>query len=496
MKEKILIVGTGLGGLASGLRLATRGYQVVFVEKANTPGGRLNILEKEGFRFDTGPSFFSMPYEFEELMNDCGLPMPFEFIELDPLYTVHFSGSDKKFFLYKDLDKLSEQFENIEPNFKEKFNLYLNKSSELYNDTVNVVIKQNFDNILDYLKALMKVNPKHLPVLFKNFWQQVGKYFESKEARQIISLVAFFLGRTPFDTNAIYTLLSHIEFRHSGYYNVTGGMYTIVESLMNLLKNYNVEFNFQTEIVDYYSNGDNLEYLIDKNGKKWQADIYLINADAAFFRGQVFKREKYNNKHLNKMNWTMGYLTFYLGIDIKLPQIEHHNYFIGSNYQQYSKQVMTDPGTIEKPYYYVNVISRNNPKCAPDGCEALFFVCPVPNLIYKNNWQDKDQIIDSIIVDFSERIKQNISPHIIVREVFSPEDWRDKFNLYQGAGLGLSHKMNQIGAFRPANFDEIFQNTFYVGSSTLPGAGLPMVVISSKLATERIFNYINKNKKL
>lgn len=207
MKEKILIVGTGLGGLASGLRLASNGYDVVFVEKADTPGGRLNILEKEGFRFDTGPSFFSMPYEFEELMNDCGLPMPFEFIELDPLYTVHFRGSDKKFYLYKDLDKLSEQFENIEPNFKEKFNLYLNKSSELYNDTVNVVIKQNFDNIFDYLKALMQVNPKHLPVLTKNFWQQVSKYFDSKEARQIISLVAFFLGRTPFDTNAIYTLI-------------------------------------------------------------------------------------------------------------------------------------------------------------------------------------------------------------------------------------------------------------------------------------------------
>jgi len=262
--------------------------------------------------------------------------------------------------------------------------------------------------------------------------------------------------------------------------------------LINLLKNYNVDFNFQTEIVDYYSDGDSLKYLIDKNGKKWQADVYLINADAAFFRGKVFKRKKYNDNHLNKMSWTMGYLTFYLGLNTKLPQIEHHNYFIGSNYLQYSKQVMTDPGTLEKPYYYVNVISKNNPECAPDGCEALFFVCPVPNLIYKNNWQDKELIIESIITDFSERIKQDISQNIIVREAFSPEDWRDKFNLYQGAGLGLSHKMNQIGAFRPANFDEFFKNTFYVGSSTLPGAGLPMVVISSKLATERIVNFINK----
>jgi phytoene dehydrogenase-like protein len=137
------------------------------------------------------------------------------------------------------------------------------------------------------------------------------------------------------------------------------------------------------------------------------------------------------------------------------------------------------------------VLSKHNNDCAPEGCESLFFVCPVPNLYFKQNWDDKDEIVDSIISDFSERIGKDIQPEIISRTVYTPVEWRDQFNLHRGSGLGLSHNMNQIGAMRPANFDEKFKNVFYVGASTVPGAGLPMAIISSKLAFERIEKFAN-----
>ncbi len=489
MSKTVLIVGTGLGGLSTGLRLASKGYRVKFVEKASKPGGRLNQIKKDGFTFDVGPSFFSMPYEFEELVKDCGLEMPFEFVELDPLYTVSFRGSDRKFSLYKDINKLSEQFDGIEPNFKTKFTAYLKKCEQLYNDTVDIVIKQNFNSIPNYLKALMSVNPKHLPILLKTFWKQSSSFFESKEAQQIVSLIAFFLGRTPFDTNAVYTLLSHIEFAHTGYYNVKGGMYTIVTSLVKELEKLNASFEYNTEITDFKSSDDKLTALIDKNGKSWEADVYVVNADAALFRGTVFNRKKYAESKLKKMSWTMGYLTFYVGVKTRLPQVEHHNYFLGNNYQAYAKDVMKNPGTLEKPYYYVNVVSKHNKECAPEGCEALFFVCPVPNLLYKTDWSDKNEMINSIIEDFSERIKQDISKDIVFQMEYTPEDWKNQFNLYKGAGLGLSHNMLQIGGLRPKNYDEKYKNTFYVGASTIPGAGLPMAVISSKLVVERVLDY-------
>jgi len=370
---------------------------------------------------------------------------------------------------------------------------YLVRSGALFHDTVDLVIKNNFDSIFAYIITLMRVNPIHLPVLFRSFWQEVKRNFTSKEARQIVSLVAFFLGRTPFDTMAIYTLLSYTEFKHDGYYNVEGGMYKIIEGIVDELNKEKVKITYNTEIVDFIGNGRELECLVDNHGKKWSSDVILINSDAAVFRSRVFKREKYSVEKLDKMNWTMGYLTFYIGLNCKLPQVSHHNYYLGSNYEEYANNILNNPDTLQKPYYYVNVLSKYNLECAPKDCESLFFVCPVPNLKYKSNWDDKDAIVDSIIADFSKRIDQDIAGEIISRTIYTPVEWQNQFNLHRGSGLGLSHSMNQIGAFRPANFDEKYKNVFYVGASTIPGAGLPMSIISSKLAFNRIEKFFKIN---
>lgn len=492
MSKKLLVVGAGISGLATALRAAKKGYEVEIIEKNQKAGGRLNQLKKDGFTFDVGPSFFSMSYEFQEFADDCGIEMPFRFVELDPLYSVNFRGSEKTYHLYKDLDKLAEQFEEVEPDFKQKLEKYLKKGGALFHDTVDLVIKNNFDSVLEYLFTLVRVNPAHLPVLTRSFWQQVKRHFSSKEAQQIVSLVAFFLGRTPFDTMAIYTLLSYTEFKHDGYYNVEGGMYKIVEGLVSELEKENVKFTYNTEISDYKKENGKLSCLIDQNGKDWKADAYLINADAAVFRSQIFKRKAFAEEKMNKKTWTMGYLTFYIGVKCKLPQVNHHNYYLGTNYAEYANNILENPDTLEKPYYYVNVLSKHNADCAPEGCESLFFVCPVPNLKYKTDWNDRDEIVDSILHDFSERIKQDIMPEIVSRTVYTPKEWEKQFNLYKGSGLGLAHNMNQIGAFRPANFDEEFKNVFYTGASTIPGAGLPMGIISSKLSFERIEKFFEK----
>ena len=167
MKKKVLIVGAGIGGLATAIRLVKNGYDVEMLEKNEQAGGRLNQIKKDGFTFDTGPSFFSMSYEFEEFAKECAIQLPFEYVELDPLYTVNFKGDDKTYFLYKDINKLAEQFADIEPDFKEKFERYIDKAGALFHDTVDIVIKQNFDSLAGYVWALMRVNPVHIPVLFK-----------------------------------------------------------------------------------------------------------------------------------------------------------------------------------------------------------------------------------------------------------------------------------------------------------------------------------------
>jgi phytoene desaturase len=259
-----------------------------------------------------------------------------------------------------------------------------------------------------------------------------------------------------------------------------------VEGLVQELVKEKVKIYYSTEIKGFSEKNGKLVSFTDQNGKTWKSDIFVINADAAWFRGKIFNRKKYTEQKLDKMNWTMGYLTFYLGIKCKLPQVNHHNYYLGANFEEYAHNVLKNPDTLQKPYYYVNVLSKHNSECAPEGYESLFFVCPVPNLQVKPNWADKDEIVNSIIDDFSKRIKKDIRPEIVSKTIYTPEDWQNQFNLHRGSGLGLSHSMKQIGALRPANFDEKFKNVFYVGASTVPGAGLPMAIISSKLAFERI----------
>jgi phytoene desaturase len=490
-KKTVLIAGAGLGGLATALRLARRGYSVEIIEKNDQPGGRLGQLKKDGFTFDTGPSFFSMSYEFEELARDCKITLPFKYFSLDPLYTVHFRNNPKTYYLYRDISKLASQFTDKEPDFEKRMNRYLDKSGRLFHDTVGAAIKKNYDSVLDYALKLMKVNPVHLPVLFRNFWQQVSHYFTSEEAVQILSLVAFFLGRTPFDTSGVYTLLSYTEFRHDGYFNVEGGMYRIIEGMVEMLHRENVRITYNTEITGFRGEGGKLTALVDRTGREWSADVIVINADAAVFRGTVLKRPGFSAEKLDRKSWTMGPLTIYLGLNCKLPEVHHHNYYLGDNFREYADKVFKNPDSLQKPYYYVNILSKHNPECAPEGAESIFIVCPVPDLRFKPDWSDRDIIVDSIIDDFSLRIGKNIRPEIVSRTVYTPEDWQNQFNLHRGSGLGLSHDMLQIGGFRPKNFDEHFRNLFYVGASTVPGTGLPMVIISSGLVTERIEKYVN-----
>lgn len=486
MSKKVLIIGSGLGALATALRLSFKGYEVEIVEKYHRPGGRLNIIEKDGFTFDMGPSFFSMSYEFKELFKSCGIPNPLILNELNPLYSVFFEHRDKPFQIHKDLDKLEMEFQGIEPDMAAKTRKYLAAAGKMFHDTEDIVIRQNFDGKFDYLSKLAKVPLKHAPKMFRSMWTELEKNFDSQEVKVIFSLVAFFLGSTPFQTPAVYSLLNYTELIHDGYWNVQGGMYKIVEKIKEILDTRGVKFHFNTEIKSIETDGNKISGFVDQTGKKWTADIYVVNADAASFRGQILNRKTHTAPKLDAMEWTLAPFTIYLGVKGKLQNINHHNYFLGNNFKEYSNTIFKTSVTPQKPYYYVNVSSKSNPECAPEGCENLFLLCPVPDLRYKPDWSDSEQLADTIIEDLSKRIGFDIKTNTISKTILNPLDWQNQFNLYRGSGLGLAHGLNQIGGLRPSNKDEEFKNLYYVGASTVPGTGLPIVVIGSRLVTERI----------
>lgn len=492
MKKKALVIGAGLGGLATALRLAVKGYDVQMVEKYHQAGGRLNQLKKDGFTFDLGPSFFSMSYEFEEFFKYCGVPNPLKFNELNPLYSVYFSYRKEPYFIHKDISKLAKEFEGIEKNFEEKVRKYLKSAKDIFHDTEYRIVKRNYNSLLDYGLALASVPLKHAPKLLRTMWTELSNNFESHEVKVIFSLVAFFLGATPFDTPAVYSLLNYSELEHDGYWNVQGGMYKITEEILNLLAKHGVNISYNTEIKTIEQKDGKITAFVDQHGKKWTADTYIVNADAAAFRGQILNRKKYEEKKLDKLDWTLSPFTIYLGIKGKLANLHHHNYFLGDNFNDYADKIFKTSISPDKPYYYVNVSSRSNPESAPENCENLFILCPMPDLRYKSDWADSEALADNIIADMSQRIGYDLKANTLSRTVWNPIRWQNEFNLYRGSGLGLAHGLDQVGALRPANKDEDFNNLYYVGASTVPGTGLPIVIISSKLVVERILEDQNK----
>jgi phytoene desaturase len=484
--KKVILVGAGLGSLASALRLSYAGYQVEILEKQSTAGGRLNILKKDGFTFDVGPSFFSMSYEFVELFESIGEPIPFELNELNPLYTVNIAGSDRVFQIYKDLGKLANEFKGLENDFETKVRAYLKGAKEIFHDTEYKVVKKNFDSIIGFIASMATVPMKHLPKLFRTFWQELERHFDSEEVKIIFSLVAFFLGATPFNTPSVYNLLNYTELEHDGYWNVKGGMYKIVEGILPLLEKKGVKIHYNTEIKSVNYSKTQMDSVVDQHGKSWNADLFVINADAAWFRGHFLNRKKYTEEKLDALEWTLAPFTIYLGVKGTIPGIHHHNYFLGNNFRDYADTIFRSSVAPKKPYYYVNVASKSNPNCAPENCENLFILCPVPDMRVKPNWDDAEELAKEIIDDLSKRVGFDIQNNIITKTVYTPIEWKNMFNLYKGSGLGLAHGLNQIGAFRPSNKDEELNNLYYVGASTTPGTGLPIVVIGSKLIQERI----------
>jgi len=488
-KKKVVVIGAGLGGLAVAARLAKAGYQVEVLEKNEHEGGRCDYFEKEGHRFDIGPSIMLMPQLFEILFKDLDKDLynDLNLVKVDPLYNIHFCDGTS-FLPTSDLTKMKEQLERIEPGSFRQWMRYIEQASTHYYGSIEHVIGRNFRNIFEYF------DPRKMYMIFtlrplRNHWSYVSTFFKSHNLRSVVTFQNMYLGLSPFQAQATYSLMQYTEYT-DGIWYPKGGMHEIPRALKRISETLGARYRFNSEVDRIVVEKGKAKQVLLKNGQVVDADIIVCNADLPFVYDKLLRDEK-QTKKMEQLKYTSSAIMFYWALDKVFPEIHHHNMFLSDNYEEACQTIFKDHDVPKEPSFYINAPQRSDASAAPKGQDSIMILVPVGHIAPHNDnpkfWKEKQDLCRRYVLERLKKEGMDIERNIKWEHTLTPLEWRDNYNLAKGVTFGLSHEFWQIGYFRPTNKHSKVSNIFFSGASTHPGSGMPLVLLSAKLAAERIF---------
>jgi phytoene desaturase len=483
-----LVIGAGLGGIATAARLAGAGFQVRVLEKNGAPGGRCSQLVRDGHRFDIGATLFLMPEVFAETYAALGERMEdhLDLHRIDPTYRIRF-GDETQLALTSDLNALQAQVEAIEPGSFGALLRYLVEGHQAYHLCLERFVGRNFYHFLDYFSL------QNLPLLFKlkalvKHYDNIGHYFADPHLKAAFTFQNMYLGLSPFDAPATYSLVQYTELA-DGVWFPRGGIYRVIESLVAIAEAHGVRFSYNTPVKRIEVDGNRTTGVVLQDGSRLTADVIVANADLPYVYSRLLP-DGAEASHLDRLHYTCSAIMFYWGVDTVYPQLGTHNVFLAGDYRASFDRIFNDHGLPEEPSFYVHAPARTDPCAAPVSEDTLMVLVPAGHL-EEGLAQDWDALrararaavirrlaTSTGIVDLDQHLKFEVS--------YTPRDWFSLYNVAKGAAFGLSHNFLQVGYLRPHNLHRRYGNLYFVGSSTHPGTGLPMVLLSARLTTERI----------
>lgn len=491
--SKIIIIGSGIGGLATANLLAKAGHDVHVYEKEAGPGGRAGQFKKDGFIFDTGPSWYLMPDVFEHYFDLLGTSTKkqLDLIQLKPAYKVFFEGGDTV-TITGDLKKDAKTFEAIETGAGESLKKYVEKSDETYQLSLKHFLYSNFTSAADFLHPdITKRAGRMLVLATTSIDSYVKKFVTHQHLKQILEYPMVFLGTSPFNAPALYSLMSALDFKEGVFYP-RGTMYTVVERLVELGKGFGVQYHYKRPVKRIVVSNGTASGIELEAGSKIEADIIISNADLHFTETKLLdvNNRTYPEKYWSKKEASPSALLLFLGVKGKIPEFEHHTLLFVEDWKANFDAIYKTKTTPEKASLYISKTSHTDPGTAPKGHENIFVLVPIPAGISLNAQQTKeltahylDQIKTTTGVDLASRT--------VSQTVFGPNDFKTKYHSWQSSMLGPSHKLSQSAFFRTPNKSKKVSNLYYVGSGTVPGIGVPMCLIGAELIYKRLAG-INK----
>lgn len=483
--RQVVVVGAGLGGLAAAVRLRHRGFRVTVLERHPHPGGRCGVWESDGFRFDTGPTLLLMVDYLRAVFRDAGREMDdyLELRQLDPNYRVHYADGST-LDVTSRLNAMLEGVERIEPGVGPRFLRFLSETSRLYRIGLDGFVDKQVHHRGDFF------NLKNAALLLRGRAMQrlqrmVARYFRTDKLRQTFSFQSLYLGLSPYESPAIYSLLPYTEVA-GGLFFPMGGMHAIPRALARLAEELGVEFRYGADVTGLERTGGLVTAAVLADGRRVPADLVLANADLPYVYATLLG-EPY--PRIERFDFSCSAFLMYLGLDRRYPALPHHTLVVPGDLRRTCEEIFEGHRVPADPAYYLCNPSKTDPSLAPPGCENLYVLVPVPAQApgREIDWSVAGPRLEEEMLTRLERFGlPDIRRHIVTRRTFTPADFTGHFSATHGEAFGLSHGIDQVGWFRPHNRHPEYRNLYFVGQSTHPGCGVPMVLISARLVAARI----------
>ncbi|MCS6999507.1 MAG: phytoene desaturase family protein [Bacteroidota bacterium] len=485
MSKAVVIVGAGLGGLSAAMHLRMKGFEVTVYEKNALVGGRANRIEDRGFRFDTGPSLVNYPWVFEELFSATGAQMR-DYVELLPLdpSVVFYWRDGAHLTLSADFDRMARDLSKFEHAAHVQLARWLATTQERFRFTFAHLVTSNAETVFQWIRPVPKRGLVRLGIT-RSLDSELGRYFRSPYVRAALGSYAMYLGGSPYELPGTFSILPFGELYYGLWYP-RGGIYALVEAIYRRAQELGVRVITNTPVRSIQVRDGRVTGIELSNETFVPCEIVVSNVDVPTTHRML------EGASIPRYRWTMtpGVITFYWGLKHKPGELHHHAIFLPADMRRAFDQLRTN--IPEDLPFYTCLATATDPSLAPTGHHTMFVLVPTPTLSNARMISDWSAVVDSVRTRVFERLAHHgfsiAQSDIVVEHVWTPIEWKERFGLYDGSAFGLSHALRHIGPLRAPNRDPNIQGLYYVGASTTPGTGMPMVVLSGRMTAERISN--------
>ena len=484
-----VIIGAGTGGLATAIFLAQKGFQVNVYEQADAPGGRCSRIIRDGHRFDLGATIFLMPRIYRDIFKTLGIPFD-EAVSNQPIsdiYRLYFTDGTA-FRFTTDKAVMEKQLEALEPGSYLRFLDYVEKGYGFYNIALKELLGRNYTSLFQF------VTIKNIFVLFRiktliSHMRYVKRFFNHPHLQTAFTFQNIYVGQNPFTAPALFSMLPAAEITQ-GSLVARGGMFSVVEALQKKAQDLGVQFHYNSPVTRIITEGHKTTGVELNNGTAVPSDIVVANADLPYVYKELL-REKGHSALLDKLRYSCSAISFHWALDKPYSQLGLHNVFMSEKYKHNLDKIFRDKTVSGDPSFYVYCPRETDPGSAPEGQDTISVVVPVGHLHKKNKTQ-WDALAKSVRQSVLERLEKqgltDLESHIKFEICLMPETWEQKYHITKGSVFGsISHFILQMGYFRPHNRHRRYHNLYFTGGSTHPGNGVPLVLMSAPLTSERIF---------